>query len=81
MVVQVKLYALLRLKHKDYDSKKGISITTENRISILDLFNIIDINLEEVSVVFVNNKATKKFGYSLSDGDTVKIFSHFPAGG
>lgn len=81
MVIQVKLYALLRLKHKDYDSDKGISITTEKGISILELINIIDINLKEVSVVFVNNKAVKEFCCFLSDGDIVKIFSHFPAGG
>lgn len=81
MVIQVKLYALLRLRYKDYDSNKGISITIERKISIMDLFNIIDINSNEVSMIFVNNKDVKEYCYSLSDGDIVKIFPHFPAGG
>lgn len=81
MVIQVKLYALLRLRHKDYDSNKGSSITIEKKISIMDLFNIIEINFEEVSMVFVNNEAVKEYCYSLNDGDIVKIFPHFPAGG
>lgn len=81
MVVQVKLYGLLRIKHKDYDRDKGIRITMEKEASIMDLLNRMNMNMQEVSVIFVNHRPIKEFGYLLREGDVIKIFSHFPAGG
>ncbi len=81
MVIQVKVYALLRLRHKDYDSDKGISITTQKDLTIMDLFNKMDINPQEVSMVYVNDKVINGVNHFLKDGDVIKIFPPFPAGG
>lgn len=81
MIVYVKLYGTLRQRLKNYNSHKGIKITIEKSLSIIDLLHMFNINPKEVSVVFINNNAIKDLQSFLRDKDNIKIFSYFPAGG
>ena len=81
MKVQVKLYGLLRLRTKNYDSNKGVRIDIKKGALVKELLNGAGIDLQEVGCIFINGNNITNFEVHLEDGDIIKIFSRFPSGG
>lgn len=84
MIVNVKLYSVLRMKIRDYDAEKGIGVELEGPDrgpTIKALLNVLSINEKDVAMVYVNDTLVKGYEYALKDGDKVRLFPALPSGG
>lgn len=73
MGVRVKLFATLR-----QGREKEFIIDIEDKTSVIDIFNMLKIKAEEVSLLLVNGR-DGKIEHMLSDGDVLSLFP--PIGG
>lgn len=76
--VNVKLFGTLRNYLREYDPRKGVIVVLNERNTIRDLVDVLNLPEGETKLFFVKG-LSRKITYQLEDADEVSIF--LPLGG
>lgn len=81
MAIQIKLYSMLRLKYKGYNSVQGITVEYRDNTRIKDLLAQLGIDENDVGMVIINQRINRETDTEVHENDTIHLFSHIPSGG